>query len=410
MGALSTFRICDFTGQLAGAGATRHLAALGAEIIRIEDPTNNGTWDALRGGPPYKDERRGIEMGGCFNNHNVGKYGITLNVRTQRGKDILRRLIGISDVVAENFAAGVLDRWGFGFDVMKTIKPDIIYVSNCGFGHVGPYRSYKSWGSIVQAVSGLTSLSGMPGMPPSGWGMSYMDHVGGYYQAIAILLALVHRNRTGEGQWVDMSCIEAGTCLTGPAILDYTVNGREFRRPGNPDANHSAWPPMAPHYIYRAAGDDCWVAIACRNDADWAAAARVIAEPWTSDARFATLQSRLQNQQALDELVGAWTIRRDPFTTARMLQDAGVPASAVQKPAERIDHDENTSAWGLWPTSVHRDIGEVRVDGMPMHLSETDWHISRGAPCLGEHNEKIYGELLGIGKAELASLHEEGTI
>jgi crotonobetainyl-CoA:carnitine CoA-transferase CaiB-like acyl-CoA transferase len=379
-------------------------------VIRIEDPTNQGRWDALRGGPPYKDERRGIEFGGAFNNHNVEKLGITLNVKTARGKELLTRLIAISDVVAENFAAGVLDRWGFGFEAMKKIKPDIIYVSNCGFGHVGPYKTYKSWGSIVQAVSGLTGLTGLPGQPPSGWGMSYMDHGGGYYQAIAILLALMHRKRTGEGQWVDMSCIEAGTCLTGPAILDYTVNGRPFRRPGNPDSNHSRWPAMAPHYIYRAKDEDSWVAIACRDERDWRAFCAAVGEAWTGDARFTTLESRLANQDALDASVEGWTRRRDPFATAEILQKAGVPASAVQTPAQRIDQDANTRAWGLWPTVTHREMGEVRVDGMPVHLSETDWSIKRGAPCLGQHNHAVYGGILGLSNAEIADLEKEGVL
>ena len=408
--ALSNIRICDFTGQLAGAGATRHLAAFGAQVIRIEDPTNQGKWDTLRGGPPYKDERRGIEFGGAFNNHNVEKLGITLNVKTARGKELLKKLIAISDVVAENFAAGVLERWGFGFEAMRAIKPDIIYVSNCGFGHLGPYRTYKSWGSIVQAVSGLTSLAGLPGMPPSGWGMSYMDHTGGYYQALAILLALVNRNRTGEGQWIDMSCIEAGTCLTGPAILDHTVNGREFRREGNPDSNHSAWPAMAPHAIYRAQEDDTWVAIACRDERDWRAIGSVVNEPWTAEGRFATLEARLAHQAELDANMEAWTRRRDPFATAKLLQAAGVPCSAVQTPAQRIDHDDNTAAWDLWPTVTHREMGQVRVDGMPVHLSETDWSIKNGAPCLGQHNEQVYGGVLGLSRSEIARLAEEGVI
>ena len=190
-GALSTFRICDFTGQLAGAGATKWLAAFGAEVIRIEDPVRQGRWDILRGGPPYKDGERGLDRGGAFNNHNAGKYGITLNLRDERAKDILARLIEISDVVSENFAKGVLERWGFGYERMREIRGDIIYVSNCGFGHVGPYSDFKTWGPIVQAVSGLTFTNGLPDREPAGWGYSYMDHTGGYYMAMAILLALV---------------------------------------------------------------------------------------------------------------------------------------------------------------------------------------------------------------------------
>ena len=227
--ALEGIRICDFTGQLAGAGATRWLAAFGAEVIRIEDPVREGRWDILRGMQPFKDDRRGIDMGGAFNNHNVGKLGITLNLRTNRAKEILRELIRESDAVTENFAYGVLDRWGFGYEALKQIKPDIVYVSNCGFGHSGPYRHFKTWGPIVQAVSGLTFSSGLDQQPPAGWGYSYMNHTGAYYMAMAIMLALIHRNKTGEGQWVDLACTESAISLNGPALLDWTVNGKSLR-------------------------------------------------------------------------------------------------------------------------------------------------------------------------------------
>ena len=272
-GALGRFRICDFTGQLAGAGATKWLAAFGAEVIRIEDPVTQGLWDILRPMGPFVDERRGPDFGGGFNNHNTEKFGITLNLRTERAKELLAEIVKRSDVVSENFAKGVLERWGFGYERLRQIKPDIIYVS-CGFGHRGPYSDYKTWGPIVQAMSGLTFLSGRADEEPAGWGYSYMDHTGGMYMAIAILLALVHRERTGEGQWVDMSCTDSGLTLTGTSLLDYTVNGRPARRPGAPDSNHSTSPAMAPHAVYPCRGDDEWIAIACRDDADWGRLAR----------------------------------------------------------------------------------------------------------------------------------------
>ncbi|MDE0062914.1 MAG: TonB-dependent receptor [Gammaproteobacteria bacterium] len=163
-----------------------------------------------------------LDFGGAFNNHNTNKYGITLNLRTGRGKEILEELVEVSDVVSENFAKGVLERWGFGYERLKAIKPDIIYISNCGFGHVGPYSDFRSWGPIVQAVSGLTFTSGLPDREPAGWGYSFMDHTGAYYMAIAILMALIHRQRTGEGQWIDLACTEPALALHGPALLDWT--------------------------------------------------------------------------------------------------------------------------------------------------------------------------------------------
>jgi benzylsuccinate CoA-transferase BbsF subunit len=407
-GALAGVRVCDFCGQLAGAGATKWLAAFGAEVIRIEDPVREGRWDILRGIGPYVDERRGLEFGGGYNNHNTGKLGVTINVRTERGKELLTELIRQSDCVTENFAAGVLERWGFGYEQLKAIKPDIIYVSNCGFGHVGPYSAFKTWGPIVQAVSGLTFASGLPDQPPAGWGYSYMDHTGGYYMVMAILLALLHRKRSGEGQWVDLACTEAALTLHGPALLDWTVNGRPSRREGQPHSNRNTSPPMAPHGVYPCAGDDAWVAIACRDDADWGRLAAVIGKAWASEAAYASLDGRLAKHDALDEHVTAWTADQDKFAVQRQLREASVPCSAVQTPGERVDHDPDTE--DLWPTVAHTAMGEVRVDGLPVRMSRTPWRIERGAPCLGEHNEAVFGRLLGLSSDDVARLRAEGAI
>jgi crotonobetainyl-CoA:carnitine CoA-transferase CaiB-like acyl-CoA transferase len=403
-------RICDFTGQLAGAGATRFLGAFGAQIIRIEDPVVEGRWDILRGNSPYVDERRGINLGGAFNNHNVEKLGITLNLRTERARELLRRIVGLSDVVCENFASGVLARLGFGYEELRAIKPDVVYVSNSGFGSSGPYTRFKTWGPVVQAVSGLTFSSGIPGQPPAGWGYSYMDHMGGYFMAMAILAGLVHRQRTGEGQWIDMACTEPGLVLTGPALLDFSVNGRPLRRPGMPQSNRSQFPAMAPHGIYPAAGDDNWVAIACRDDTDWSALAEVVALPWVRQERFASLSQRTTNEDDLDELLGQWTASRSGDETSDALRGAGVPVAVVARPKDRIDCDPVTAAWGLWPTVRHSEMGDVRVEGVPLHLSRTDWVIERGAPCLGEHNDLVFGDLLGLDPEEIAALREEGVI
>ena len=393
------------------------MAAFGAEVIRIEDPVTQGRWDILRGHPPYVDERRGNELGGGYNNHNVGKLGITLNLRTDRAKELLRELIAISDVVTENFAAGVLDRMGFGWEELRAIKPDIIYVSNCGFGHHGPYRTFKTWGPIVQACCGLSFSSGLAGLGPAGFGFSYMDHHGGSFMAMAILSAILYRNRTGEGQWIDMSCTDAGATMIGPATLDGTVNGRALRREGFPDSNRSRHPAMAPHGIYRCrdgvpghgdpAGNDNWVAIACRSDTDWSAVADLAG---ITDSRFHDLAGRLAFEDELDVAVNAWTRGRDRNELAAALLAVGVPSSIVARPVDRIDHDPNTEAWGLWPTVGHSEMGRVRVDGLPVHLSETDWSMTDGAPLLGEDNQRVFGSLLGLSDNEIAALRVGGII
>jgi len=409
-GALAGIRVCDFTGQLAGAGATRFLAAMGAQVIRVEDPVKQGRWDILRGTTPYVDDRRGIEFGGAFNNHNIEKLGVTINLRTDEGKQLLRELIAISDVVAENFAAGVLARLGFPYEEQRRIKPDIVYVSNSGFGHRGPYSAYRTWGPIVQAVCGLTFSSGVPDLPAAGWGYSYMDHHGGNFMAIAILAGLLHRRRTGEGQWIDMSCTDAGATLLGPLLLDATVNDRPLRRPGMPHSSHSQSPRMVPHNIYAARGDDEWIAIACRDDREWRALANVVDEPWARDPEYDTLDGRSAKEAVLDAALDQWCSVRDKFETQVLLQDAGVPAAAVQRPEERIEFDPATAAWGLWPMVHHREIGAVRVDGLPVHFSETDWSIAHGAPCLGQHNDFVFGELLGHDAEQIARWREDGVL
>lgn len=404
--ALSGIRICDFTGQLAGAGATKWLAAFGAQVIRIEDPVRQGRWDILRGLPPYPPDRSGLEFGGGFNNHNTDKLGITLNLRTDAARDILRKLISVSDAVTENFAAGVLEKWGFGYSELQAIREDIVYVSNCGFGHKGPYSTFKTWGPIVQAVSGLTHTSALAKQPPAGWGYSYMDHTGAYYMAMAIMLALLHRQQTGEGQWVDLACTEAATTLNGPALLDWTVNKRGLRD-ADVNSNRSQFQAMAPHGIYPCRGEDNWIAISCRHEEDWAALKQTIDQPWTS--AYAQWSTCLDRQDELDAQLSAWTKTQDKFDLQQQLRALPIPVAAVNKPAERIEHPA-TRDFGLWPEVEHSAMGRVRVDGQPVHFSTTDWRSERGAPCLGEHTRKVLTEILDYSDSDVDAFVEQGVV
>ena len=400
--ALGHLRICDLSGQLAGAGATRILAAFGAEVIRIEDPVTRGLWDIVRQMPPLVDDDTSPEGGAGFLNHNVEKLGITLNLRTARGRELLGELVRVSDAVTENFSADVMGRLGFGYEQLCALKADIVYVSNCGFGQLGPYRTFKSWGPVAQAVSGLTFSSGLPGLEPAGWGYSYMDHTGAYLMAVALLAALYHRSRTGEGQWIDMSCTEAGAALTGPALLDFTVNARPLRREGMANSNRSQSPLMAPHGIYPSSEPDQWLAIACRDDADWDRLAPLLGPQAPRD--------RFSDEDFLDDLVGRWTLGLSREAVVGELTARGIPVAGVARPSERVDRDPVADAWGLWPVAHHAKHGERRVDGLPVHLSETDWSIRRAGPLLGEHNERVYGELLSLSTREIGDLQAEGVI
>ena len=265
---LEGVRIADLTWLLAGAGGPRLLASLGAEVIRIE-------WrdrlDFLRYMPPFASQKgeqpekagpmdlTGLDTGkaqsvnrsGYFNDINAGKYGISLNMKAPQGRELFKKLVAVSDVVVEAFTAQTMQKWGLGYDTLKAIKPDIIYMQQPGWGYTGPYVKYASYGPIAQAVSGLTEQSGLPPPhPPAGWGFSYMDWSGAYYCAMTILMAVYYKKRTGKGQYLDCSQVEPGIGMTGTAVLDHAVNGRHYQRTGN----RSPYKPAAPHGAYPCAG------------------------------------------------------------------------------------------------------------------------------------------------------------
>jgi benzylsuccinate CoA-transferase BbsF subunit len=409
-GALSHVRVCDFGGQLAGAGATKLLAAFGAQVIRVEDPETRGQWDLLRRVGPFLDDRRGVDLGGGFNNHNVGKLGVTINLRTEEGRALLTRLLLECDVVTENFAAGVLEKLGFGYESLRSIRHDVIYVSNSGFGHTGPLRAFKTWGPIVQAVSGLTFSTGLPGSEPAGWGFSFMDHIAAYYMALAVLAALHERAVTGAGQWIDLASTAAGLAMLPTEILDATVNHRPGRRPDRPGGNRADFSQMCPHGVYPTEREDRWIAIACRDDRDWQALVGVLDERWARDPVLVTLAGRLAKEDELDARIQGWSASNSGDALELSLRSVGVPVSVVKSPKERIDEDPELRAWGMFPWVDHKEIGEVRVEGIPVRLSETDWSITDAAPCLGEHNDQVFGGLLGLGAAELDRLRREGVI
>ncbi|MBS0243360.1 MAG: CoA transferase, partial [Proteobacteria bacterium] len=350
-------------------------------------------------------------MGGQFNNKNPGKRGISLNVRHPKGLEIAKRLIAMSDIVAEGFSPGVLDNWGLGYSKLKEIKEDIIYVQQSGMGAKGTYGRFRTVGPIANAFAGLSEMSGLPEPAmPAGWGYSYLDWMGAYSFALAMLSALYHRERTGEGQWIDASQTEVGLFICGTAILDWSANSRVFQRYGN----RSPYKPAAPHGAYPCAGDDRWLAIACFTDTEWRALAEVAGKPeWARDDRFVTLAARLANQDVLDRMVGQWTRTADARTLMLLLQKAGVPAGICATTEDRCDHDPQLKHL-QWLTEVTgTKIGRWPVAEVPVKLSESPAYaggrIDRGAPCYGEDNEYVYGELLGMTTAQIKDLAADGV-
>jgi crotonobetainyl-CoA:carnitine CoA-transferase CaiB-like acyl-CoA transferase len=411
-GPLAGLRIIDLGWAMAGPQATRILADFGAEVIKVESMARLDQARTTFG--PHVGERA-VNNSGYFNNFNRNKLSATINMSRPEGRDVFKKLVAISDGVLENYSAGVMKGWGLHYDGLAAIKPDIVYVSMAGFGHSGPYTMYQTYGPTVQAVSGLTWQSGFPDMPPAGWGFSYMDHTGGYFGCMAMLQALLYRRRTGKGQHVDLSQVEAAVTLTGPAILDYAVNGRRSERIGN----RSGHPAMAPHGVYRSApdpseggvGDDEWVAIAVANEEQWQAFTCVLGHPeWQTDARFETLTARLARQDELDALIDAWTRGRTNLEAQRELQAAGVPAGRVQRSRELFEDEPQLRHRDFYPVLDHPVVGTHRVDGMPVAFSRTPAQFKRGGPLLGQDNDYVFGELLGMPLDEVGRLEEEQVL
>ena len=417
-GPLAGIRVADFCWMGVGAVATRLLADFGAEVIKIEDRTRI---DMPRRLPIYKDggERTFGEedaapdpdKGGLFNNYARNKLGVTINMRDARGRALADRLIAASSVVTENFAPGVMERWGLTFDRLRELRPDVIYGRMSGYGHSGPHHEYRSYGPVVQAVSGLSQISGLPEREPSGWGLSYMDNQAAYYNSAAILMAVMRRNMTGEGAEIDVSAVEVGVSLLGPVLLDASVNGRPARRAGFPTGNRLLHPDAAPHGVYPAAGEDQWVAIAVFDDAQWRGLVRGMDEPaWCHDLRFTTQESRHAHQDALDELLGAWTRDRDKHAVMHLLQGQGVPAAAVQDARDLNEVDPQIAERGLFFELDHPVIGPARFEGTPIRFSDVEPDTWRSAPLLGEDNAYVFTELLGMPADEVAELATDGVV
>ena len=420
--ALQGIRILDFSWFLASAGGTRFATALGAETIKVEWKQNPDTRVGAMAPVGGRAARTGAtaplagvsdpSMGGHFNHKNAGKRGLSLNIRDPRGMEIARELVRISDVVAEGFSPGVLDRLGLGYDVLKSLRPDIIYVQQSGMGGRGKYGRMRTVGPIAAAFTGASEMSGLPEPAmPAGWGYSYLDWVGAYGFAQAILGALCHRERTGEGQWIDASQCEAGLFIGGTAVLDWSANNRPASRNGN----RSPFKPAAPHGAYRCAGVDRWIAIACFQETEWQGLVKVAGRAdWAADARFGSLEARLRNQDALDAAVTSWTREQDAHQAMVRLQNAGVPAGVCQTAEDRCDTDPQLAELA-WLTEVTgTKIGTWPVGEVPVKLSATPAHIgglsNRGAPLYGEDNEYVLGTLLGMSAKEIAQLAADGII
>ncbi len=419
---LEGIRVVDFTWVRAGPWAARWLGTFGAEVIKVEWPL---AMDMLRQNRFTVPE--GVEPGpnstGQFADTNAGKRGITLNVRTPKGLELVKELISVSDVVIENFSSRIMENWGLGYDELRKLRPDVVYVSMAGFGHTGRHHYYGTMGPAAQALSGLTFLSGLPGEPPAGWGWSYLDDTGGMYGAMCALTALHHRNVTGKGQHVDLSQMITGITLTGPAFLDSSINGRKARREGYPPGNRSIWPgapllnnyrgpTVAPHNSYRTKGGgyNDWCVITCANDKEWQKLVEVMGNPaWAADTKFDLLAGRIEHQEQMDQGIEAWTQALDKYDVMKRCQTGGVRAMPVQSSEDRVEHDEQLRDRGMYHPMPHPMLGPWKFQNAPFKMSATPPKISGPPPMIGQHNREVLEELLGVPYQELLDGYEDGA-
>ena len=385
--ALAGTKVFDFSWFLASAGGTRSLAALGADVIKVEWKTRP---DTRGGGFPAggRDARRAATaplaapatgpMGGQFNNKNPGKRGISLNVRHPKGREIAEEFIRRSDVVAEGFSPGVFSRWGFSWERLQELNPRLIYAQQSGMGGRGKYGRFRAVGPIAGSLSSLTEMGGLPEpAPPSGWGYSYLDWLGAYSFTLAIVSALYRRETTGRGEWIDASQTEVGILTTAVPVLDWAVNGRTWQRHGN----RAPYGECAPQGVYPCAGEDNWIAITCAGDDQWYALTEVAARPdWAADPRFATVAGRLAHHDEIDRLISSWTSGAERYQVMEALQRAGVAAGVAQTAADRCEVDPQLAHF-RWLTEVpNPSIGTWPVAELPFRLSATPPHVGgRGA-------------------------------
>ena len=429
--ALDGLRILDFTRLGFGAQATLICGCLGAEVIRVE---STRVPDAIRVMPPYVPEpgERGEAFGaatlanataaqspnrgGIFYKYNTGgKKSITVDARHPDGLAVLKELVTASDVVTESFAAGTLARWGLSYEELRRLRPDVVYVSMCGFGHEGPDTAHVTMGPTAQALTGLTFMVGLPDRPPAGWSFSYLDHVGGYLGAVAILAGVLHRGRTGRGQHIDVSQLEPATALSGALLLDAELNRRPSRRPGFPTGNRRAHPPSAPGGAYPCTGEDRWVVISCTTEAHWRSLVAALGSPaWAHDPRFATAAGRIEHADDLDAHVASWTSGLDRYDAMDTLQHAGVPAGAVQDAADRLERDPQLAARHHYTPLGNDEVDPLPLEGVPFRMSSTAPHtggrLRRGPPLLGEDTDDVLRVVLGKDDDEIAALRAGGAL
>ena len=392
-------KVADFSWVVVGPFISAYLASYGATVVRVESATRP---DPLRASPPFKDGVPGLNRSGFYTLFNSNKLGVSLNLNHPQGVELAKKIVSWADVVIENFAPGVMSKWGLSYEEVSKLNPDIIMLSTSNLGQTGPQASYIGYGTQLVAFAGFTHLTGWPDREPSQPYAGYTDIVAARFGAIALIAALDYRDRTGKGQYLDLSQHEASLHFLAPALLDYSVNGREAIRKGNWD------PYSAPHGAYRCRGEDRWCVIAVETEEEWANFCDVIGNPaWSRDSKFASLASRKKHEEELDHLIEDWTRQYEPDEVVKLLQQHGVPAGMVQT-AEELRKDPQLGHRHHFRMMEHPELGKYSWALPGFRLAQAE-PAARHAPCLGEHNEYFYTRILSLSEEEFVRYLGDGV-
>ncbi len=405
---LQGVRVLDMTEVWAGPMAASLLGDLGATVIKLESfPRPSLT--RLKGlSIGYSDNDpnapRPWDRAALHNMANRNKRGVTLNLRHPKGMDVFRRLAGKVDVLLTSFAAGAAARLGVDYPAVSRMNPDIVMLSMSGWGEEGPYKGYSALGSALDGFTGHHAMRGYPDTDDSTTPIiQHADAVACVTAAFAVLTALHHRNRTGEGQWIDMSQVESFLPHLGGVFMDYAMNGRSPTRLGS---RHRY---LAPHGCYRCRGDDNWLVINVSSEEEWLSLCRVTGhDEWARDPRYTDPISRLENQDSLDEAIQGWTLGKDKLEAMGLLQEAGVPAHAVLDDAD-LYNDPHLKARGFFKKLNHPVVGERDYPGFLWDLGDGPQEPLPPS-ALGEHNDYVYGKFLGLSTEDIQALWDEGVI
>jgi benzylsuccinate CoA-transferase BbsF subunit len=400
---LSGIRVADFSWFAAGPIAGLTMASFGAEVIRVESEAH---LDGLRMTQPVPPGKEGPNVSGYYNNFNAGKRSFTLNLGNPKARAVALRLLERCDVMLENYTPRVMEKWGLTYDEVRQVRPNIIYARLPMQGTNGPHRDFLGFGGIIAPFAGYSYLGGWKDRTPVGMGVNYPDYViNPGHATVAILAALRHRARTGEGQYIELAQTESTAATLGPQLMEHTVNGTVPERDGNRSAH------AVPHGAFPAAGEDRWIAISVSTDAQWEGLLDVMGRPsWADDERFDTVLGRKRNEDELEEHIASWTRTLPAEEAMRLLQAKGVPAGVVQSAQDVLDNDEHLRERGYYVYLDHPETGRAAYDGIPARLSATPGSLSAPAPLLGEHNDYVLREVLGYTDEEIADLLMEQVV